>query len=59
MDRYVYIPMCIFFVNLLACLNPACSSAGLHTILACQSCMVYGIHKGGRAGVVSCALVVQ
>jgi len=25
----------------------------------CQYCMVYGIHEGGRVGVVYCALVVQ
>ena len=25
----------------------------------CQYCMVYGIYKGGRVGVVWCALVVQ
>jgi len=33
---------------------------GLYTILPhCQYCMVYGIYKGGRAGVVYCAVVVQ
>jgi len=25
----------------------------------CQYCMVYGMYKGGRVGVVYCALVVQ